>query len=78
MPCSLLFDFNQTRPLCYAADLEAWFPDGFAAVQTVTEVPQQCGDELTLENLIIQAARLNNPEMGLALPSIMVDSSHFD
>ena len=44
----------------------------------MVQVLKQCGDDLTRENVIRQAANLNNFELGLLLPGIKVNTSPTD
>ena len=43
---------------------------GYAAAQTMVQVLKQCGDDLTRENVMKQAANIKNLELPLLLPGI--------
>ena len=51
---------------------------GYLTAQTVVQVLKQCGDELTRENVMRQAANLKNFELGLLLPGIKINTSPTD
>jgi branched-chain amino acid transport system substrate-binding protein len=51
---------------------------GYAAAQTLVQVLRQCGDNLTRENVMKQAANLKNLEIGTLLPGIRVDTGPTD
>jgi branched-chain amino acid transport system substrate-binding protein len=51
---------------------------GYAAAQTLVQVLKQCGDNLTHENVMKQAANLNNFELGALLPGIKINTSATD
>jgi branched-chain amino acid transport system substrate-binding protein len=46
--------------------------------QTLVQVLKQCGDELTRENVMKQAANLKDFELGLLLPGIKINTSPTD
>jgi branched-chain amino acid transport system substrate-binding protein len=46
--------------------------------QTLVQVLKQCGDELTRENVMKQAANLKDLELGLLLPGIKINTSPSD
>ena len=64
----------------WAAFMDKYFPEGdktstfsvygYLLAQTMVQVLKQCGDELTRENVMKQAANLKNLELGLLLPDI--------
>ncbi len=68
--------------------MDKYFPEGdktnlFTAygdsvAQTMVQVLKQCGDNLTRENVMKQAASLKNFELGLLLPGIKIDTSPTD
>jgi len=72
----------------WASFMDKYFPDGdktstfsvygYLAAQTMVQVLKQCGDELTRENIMRQAANLRNFEPGLLLPGIMINTSPTD
>jgi branched-chain amino acid transport system substrate-binding protein len=46
--------------------------------QTLVQVLQQCGDNLTRENVMGQAANLKDLEFGMLLPGIEINTSPSD
>jgi branched-chain amino acid transport system substrate-binding protein len=72
----------------WAAFMNTYFPLGdktstfsvyaYLTAQTLVQVLRQCGDELTRENVMRQAANLKNFELGLLLPGIKVNTSPTD
>jgi branched-chain amino acid transport system substrate-binding protein len=51
---------------------------GYSVARTLVQVLKQCGDDLTRENVMKQAASLNNFEPGLLLPGISINTSPTD
>jgi branched-chain amino acid transport system substrate-binding protein len=51
---------------------------GYLTAQTLVQVLKQCGDDLTRENVMKQAANLKNLELGLLLPGIKINTSASD
>jgi branched-chain amino acid transport system substrate-binding protein len=51
---------------------------GYSVARTMVEVLKQCGDALTRENIMKQAADLKNFEPGLLLPGIAINTSSTD
>jgi hypothetical protein len=51
---------------------------GYVIAQTIVQVLKQCGDELTRENFMRQAANLKGFELGLLLPGIKINTSSND
>ena len=51
---------------------------GYSAAQTLVQVLKQCGDELTRENVMRQAASLKNLELPMLLPGIKINTSATD
>jgi ABC-type branched-subunit amino acid transport system substrate-binding protein len=51
---------------------------GFAVAQTLVKVLQQCGDDLTRENVMKQAANLKDFRTEMLLPGIMINTSPTD
>ena len=51
---------------------------GYTAAQGLVQVLKQCGDNLTRENVMKQAANLKNLELGGLLPGIKVNTSATD
>ncbi|MCS3933584.1 branched-chain amino acid transport system substrate-binding protein [Bradyrhizobium elkanii] len=58
-----------------ANKLDAGVVFGYAAAQTMVKVLQMCGDELTHENVMKQAASLKDFEPGTLLPGIKINTS---
>jgi branched-chain amino acid transport system substrate-binding protein len=68
--------------------MDKYFPDGdktnlftaygYSVAQTMVQVLKQCGDNLTRENVMKQAASLKNLELGLLLPGIQINTSPTD
>jgi len=51
---------------------------GFSVAQTLVQVLKQCGDDLTRENVMKQAANLKNFRVGMLLPGISINTSPTD
>ena len=51
---------------------------GYSAAQTMVAVLKQCGDNLTRENVMKQAANLHNLKLPMLLPGITVSTSADD
>jgi branched-chain amino acid transport system substrate-binding protein len=51
---------------------------GYSQAQTMEQVLKQCGDELTRENVMKQAANLKDLQLPLLLPGIKVNTSSSD
>jgi branched-chain amino acid transport system substrate-binding protein len=72
----------------YTAFMRKYYPDGnsedilnvsgYAAAQTLAQVLRQCGDDLTHENVMRQAASLKDLEVPGLLPGIRVNTSPGD
>ncbi len=72
----------------WAAFMDKYLPDGdktstfsiygYATAQTLVQVLRQCGDELTRENVMKQAANLRDFEIGVVLPGIKINTSPTD
>jgi branched-chain amino acid transport system substrate-binding protein len=68
--------------------LDKYFPEanrtdasviyGYTVAQTVVHVLKQCGDDLTRENVMRQAANIRGLELGGLLPGVKVDTSPTD
>jgi branched-chain amino acid transport system substrate-binding protein len=58
------------------ADLFAAF--GYASAHTLLQTLKQCGDDLTRENVMRQAANLKNVEIPMLLPGIKINTSPTD
>ena len=51
---------------------------GYTVAQTMVQVLQQCGDDLTRENIMRQAANLKNFEAPMLLPGVKINTSAND
>jgi branched-chain amino acid transport system substrate-binding protein len=51
---------------------------GYAYAQTLEQVLKQCGDDLTRENIMKQAANFKNFRLGLLLPGSLINTSATD
>jgi branched-chain amino acid transport system substrate-binding protein len=52
--------------------------NGYNTAQLLVHVLQKCGDDLTRENVVKQAASLNNVELDMLLPGVKVSTSPTD
>ncbi|MBX9647042.1 MAG: ABC transporter substrate-binding protein [Xanthobacteraceae bacterium] len=72
----------------WRAFMDRYFPEGdktnsnlvygYAAAQTLAQVLKQCGDDLSRENVMYQAANLKNFAPKMVLPGIKIDTSPTD
>jgi len=72
----------------YLAIMKKYYPDGntsdslniygMSAAQTLVQVLKQCGDDLTRENVMRQAANLKDLEIPTLLPGIRINTSPTD
>jgi branched-chain amino acid transport system substrate-binding protein len=72
----------------WSAFMDKYFPEGdksstfsvygYLLAQTLVQVLKQCGDELTRENVMKQAANLKDLELGMLLPGIKINTSPTD
>jgi branched-chain amino acid transport system substrate-binding protein len=72
----------------WIAFMDKYFPEGdksstfsvygYLTAQTMVQVLKQCGDELTRENVMKQAANLKDLELGMLLPGIKINTSPTD
>jgi ABC-type branched-subunit amino acid transport system substrate-binding protein len=72
----------------WLAWMEKWYPSGdkkevfnvyaYSTAQTMVQVLKQCGDNLTRENVMRQAANLHHLALPMLLPGITVDTSPTD
>jgi branched-chain amino acid transport system substrate-binding protein len=72
----------------YLAFMKKYYPDGntadssnvygYSAAQALVQVLKQCGDNLTRENVMKQAANLRNLQLPLARPGIVINTSPTD
>ena len=51
---------------------------GYGVAQTMVQVLKQCGDTLTRENVMKQAANLKDFELDVLLPGIKINTSPTD
>ena len=51
---------------------------GYSVAQTLVRVLRQCGDQLTRENVMKQAANLKGVQLGMLLPGIVINTSATD
>jgi branched-chain amino acid transport system substrate-binding protein len=51
---------------------------GYSMAQTLVQVLKQCGDDLTRENVLRQAANLRNLELPMLLPGMRIDTGPND
>ena len=51
---------------------------GYSVAQTLVQVLKQCGDNLTRENVMKQAANLKDFELEMLLPGIKINTSPTD
>jgi branched-chain amino acid transport system substrate-binding protein len=74
--------------LAYRAWMKAYYPAGdpddvynvwgYSQAQTMEQVLRQCGDELTRENVMRQAANLKDLQLPMLLPGIKLNTSPTD
>lgn len=57
---------------------DAGYVVGYSVSRTMIQVLKQCGDDLTRDNIMKQAANLKNFEPGLLLPGIAINTSPTD
>jgi branched-chain amino acid transport system substrate-binding protein len=72
----------------WTAFMQKYYPDGnladagnvygYSVAQTVVQVLKQCGNDLSRENVMRQAASLKNFELPMALPGIKVNTGPTD
>ncbi len=72
----------------WAAFMDKYYPDGdktttftvygYLTAQTMVQVLKQCGDDLTRENVMKQAANLKDLELGMLLPGIKINTGPSD
>ena len=72
----------------WLAFMDKYFPDGdkddlyavfgYAAADTLVQVLRQCGDDLSRENIMRQAASLKNYQSPIALPGIAINTGPKD
>jgi ABC-type branched-subunit amino acid transport system substrate-binding protein len=62
----------------YNADVDindSYYAAGYNSAQLMVQVIKQCGDDLTRENLMRQAANIHDFHPGMSLPGIVVNTS---
>jgi branched-chain amino acid transport system substrate-binding protein len=72
----------------WAAFMDKYYPDGdrtstftvygYLVAQTLAQTLKQCGDDLTRENVMKQAANLKDLQLGMLLPGITINTSPTD
>jgi ABC-type branched-subunit amino acid transport system substrate-binding protein len=72
----------------FAAFMKKYYPDGkfidgsntygYVAAQTLEQVLKQCGDNLTRENIMKEAANLKDFTSGMMLPGVTASTSPTD
>ncbi len=72
----------------WAAFMDKYYPDGdrtstftvygYLVAQTLVATLKQCGDDLTRENVMKQAANLKDLQLGMLLPGITINTSPTD
>jgi branched-chain amino acid transport system substrate-binding protein len=72
----------------WSAFMDKYYPDGdkadantvfgYAAAETLAQVLRQCGDDLSRENIMRQAASLRNFQISLALPGVVINTGPKD
>jgi branched-chain amino acid transport system substrate-binding protein len=72
----------------WSAFMDKYYPDGdktssftvygYMEAQTLVQVLKQCGDNLTRENVMKQAANLRNLKLGMLLPGIEINTGPND
>jgi branched-chain amino acid transport system substrate-binding protein len=70
------------------AFMDKYYPDGdktssfpvygYSVARTMAQVLRQCGDDLTRENVMRQAASLKDFDTGMSLPGILINTSPTD
>ncbi len=68
----------------WSAFMDKYYPEGdradsntmfgYAVAETLTQVLKQCGDDLSRENIMRQAASLKNFQISVALPGIVINT----
>ena len=68
--------------------MDRYYPDGdkddsyaifgYAAAETLVQVLNQCGDDLSRENIMRQAASLRDYQIAIALPGIGINTGPAD
>ena len=79
---------NDPAMVKWTAFMKKYYPEGsltdasnlygYAVAQTLVQTIKQCGDNLTRENVMRQAANLKDLELDVALPGIKINTSPTD
>ena len=79
---------NDPAMIKWTAFMKKYYPEGsltdasnlygYAVAQTLVQTLKQCGDNLTRENVMRQAANLKDLELDVALPGIKINTSPTD
>ena len=79
---------NDPAMIKWTAFMKKYYPEGsltdasnlygYAVAQTLVQTIKQCGDNLTRENVMRQAANLKDLELDVALPGIKINTSPTD
>ena len=79
---------NDKGYLDWVAFMKKYYPEGalddqsnaygYLAAQTLVQVLKQCGNDLSRENIMRQAANLKNVELPLLLPGVKINTSPTD
>jgi len=72
----------------WTAFMDKYYPDGdktndntvygYLVAQTLVQVLKQCGDDLSRENVMKQAANLKDLSLGMLLPGVVINTSPTD
>ncbi|VIO65888.1 Leu/Ile/Val-binding protein [Bradyrhizobium ivorense] len=72
----------------WRAFMDAYYPEGdrkslftvygYSAAELLVQVLQQCGDDVSRDNIMRQAASLNSVELDLLLPGLAINTSRAD
>jgi branched-chain amino acid transport system substrate-binding protein len=72
----------------WSAFMDKYYPDGdradsntvfgYAIAETLSQVLKQCGDDLSRENIMRQAASLKNYQNPVALPGVVINTGPND
>jgi len=79
---------NDAEFKAWSAFMDKYYPDGdransstvvgYSVAETVVQVLKQCGDNLTRENVMKQAANLKDLRVGMLLPGITINTGPND
>jgi len=58
--------------------LDGYTVYGYSVAQTLVQVLKQCGDDLTRENVMSQAANLKDLKLDMLLPGVTINTSPMD